>query len=189
MVSPPIEPPGPGRSPGPAERVFERFLWSSRLLALVAVCSALALSVAVFAFATADVVRAVLHAYRELRASGAALTEARLELLAKVVKIVDLYLVATFLVVFALGVYEIFIGRIDAAENSEVGRRLLRISDLDGLKDRLVKIVLLILAMLFLEQALSYRAATSLDLLLLGGGVLVTSAALYLTQVHPPERH
>jgi uncharacterized membrane protein YqhA len=86
------------------------------------------------------------------------------------------------MLIFAMGLYELFIGKLKAAENSEVAQRLLVIRDLDDLKDRLAKIVLLILAMLFLEQALRLDIGSSADLLYLAAGVLLIAAALYLTQ-------
>ena len=106
---------------------------------------------------------------------------------AHVVKIVDLYLVATFMIVFSLGLYELFVGRIDAAERSEVGRRLLVIRDLDDLKDRLAKIVMLILAMLFLEFALRLAPGSYLDLLYLALGTTLIAAALLFTQKRGPK--
>lgn len=164
------------------ERVFEGALWGSRWLALVPVALSLVVAVVVFVLASADVVRLVSKGAALLLAPDDVLSDARLALVAHVVKIVDLYLVATFMIVFSLGLYELFVGRIDAAERSEVGRRLLLIRDLDDLKDRLAKIVMLILAMLFLEFALRLAPGSYLDLLYLALGTTLIAAALLFTQ-------
>lgn len=169
------------------ERAFEGMLWGSRWLALVGVALSLVVSVVVFVLASADVGRLVLKGIELLAVSDAVLSDARLALVARVVKIVDLYLVATFMIVFSLGLYELFIGRIDAAERSEVGRRLLVIRDLDDLKDRLAKIVMLILAMLFLEFALRLAPGGYLDLLYLALGTTLIAAALSLTHKRGPN--
>ena len=105
----------------------------------------------------------------------------------KVVKVVDLYLVATFMLIFSMGLYELFIGKIDAAESSEVARRLLRVRDLDDLKDRLVKIVLLIITMLFLEHALLLQPRELLDLVYLGAGAALISISMFLTMKKSPS--
>jgi uncharacterized membrane protein YqhA len=164
------------------ERVFERGLWLSRALVLVAVIFALVVAVVMFLLATVDAIRVVRYVPAIVTASDAVMMDLRLEIVAKVVKVVDLYLIATFMLIFAMGLYELFIGKLKAAENSEVAQRLLVIRDLDDLKDRLAKIVLLILAMLFLEQALRLDIGSAADLLYLAAGVLLIAAALYLTQ-------
>lgn len=178
---------GDARQTPVLERIFEELLWGSRWLSLVAVALSLVVAVVVFALASADVFRLVAKGTGLLLASDEVLADARLSLVAHVVKIVDLYLVATFMIVFSLGLYELFVGRIDAAERSEVGRRLLVIRDLDDLKDRLAKIVMLILAMLFLEFALRLAPGSYLDLLYLALGTTLIAAALLFTQKRGPK--
>jgi uncharacterized membrane protein YqhA len=177
-----------------AERIFEWSIWNARFLALVPVVFALLVAIAVTIFATADVIRLVVYAFDLTAAEDPQLSSGRLLLVAKVVKIVDLYLVSTFMIIFSLGLYELFISRIDPAERSELAGRLLRIHDLDDLKDRLTKILLLILAMLYLEFALRLQPSTGLELLYLGFGTMLIALALFLTQkgkglktAHPPE--
>lgn len=68
--------------------------------------------------------------------------------------------------------------RDDAARTSAVER----VFDLDDLKDRLAKIVMLILAMLFLEFALRLAPGSDLDLLSLALGTTLIAAALLFTQ-------
>lgn len=173
----------PGSDHGaPADARLERILWSSRFLALIAVFFVLLVSVVMFVFVSVDVVRVIQYAWSVIFLPDREMGNVRLELVAKVVKIVDLYLVATFMLIFALGLYELFISKIEAAEKSEVARRLLLIHDLDDLKNRLVKIVMLILAMLFLEYALRLQPQTHLDLLWLALGSVFIAGALFLSQ-------
>ncbi len=167
---------------GNVERVFERGLWLSRMLVVVAVVSTLAVAILMFLLASVDVIRLMGYVPAIFTASDDAMTTLRLDIIAKVVKVVDLYLIATFMLIFSMGLYELFISKIEVALGSEVAKRLLVIRDLDDLKDRLAKIVLLILAMLFLEHALRLEIRTASDLLFLGGGVLLIAASLYLTQ-------
>jgi len=67
------------------------------------------------------------------------------------------------------------------AEGSEFASRLLLIRSLDDLKDRLAKVVLLILVVKFFEYALQLEIRTSLELLWLGLGVMLVAAALWLS--------
>jgi len=101
----------------------------------------------------------------------------------EVVEVVDGYLLATIMLIFALGLYELFVSRIEIAEGSEFASRLLLIRSLDDLKDRLTKVVLVILVVKFFEYALRLEFRTSLDLLWLALGIMLVSAALWLSHL------
>jgi uncharacterized membrane protein YqhA len=163
-----------------ATRVFERILWSSRLLALIPVVASIVVAIALFVFATVDVVGLCATAARGLAAGGDTMRQTRGALVSHVVRVLDIYLIAAFMLVFSLGMYELFIGKIEAAEASPVASRLCVIHDLDDLKERLGKLLVLILSVLFLEHGIELSAASYLDLLLLGLGIAVTSAALFV---------
>lgn len=98
-----------------------------------------------------------------------------------VVEIVDGYLMATVLFIFSLGLYELFISNIEAAETSEAGSNVLIIHDLDDLKSRLAKVILMILIVRFFENAIHMPFRNALDLLYLAGGIALIGLALYLS--------
>jgi len=58
-------------------------------------------------------------------------------------------LIAVVLLIFSFGIYELFISEIDDAENSEVGSKILAIHSLDELKDKLGKVVVMVLIVSF----------------------------------------
>lgn len=172
------------------EAFFERLLWGSRLLVLVAVLGGLVLSSGAFYLGTADVVYAVgyLADYADPSLSSEEREEVSADALTTIVKAVDEYLIAAILLVLSLGLYELFVGRIEAVERSEVAGRLLLIRSLDDLKGRLASLVLLVLAIEFFRHALELRYERVLDLLYLAVGTLLVSAALYLsTKTLPKE--
>lgn len=109
-----------------------------------------------------------------------------------VVEIVDGYLLGTVLLIFALGLYELFISRIDQAEKSETSSSVLIINSLDDLKTRLAKVILMILIVKYFEHAVSMEFATPMDLLYLAGGIALIGLALFLTHekvTHEKSRH
>jgi uncharacterized membrane protein YqhA len=170
------------------ERLFERFLWNFRLITLVAVIASLIVALVMFFIASADVVFLV----REVTHYTALPPEARgrlhLSIVAHVAEIVDGYLFATILVIFALGLYELFISRIDAIEASAIAERVLLIRNLDDLKERLAKVVFLILIVRYFQYALEASIANSLDLLYLAIGIALVAISLYLTkEKHAPK--
>src|SRR5688572_5235843 len=93
------------------ESLFERALWSSRFVVVVAVVASLVASLVLFAMATWDVVSLTQHAfgYVSLSLGDAERLQLRNSTVAHVVEVVDGYLLATFLLIFAFGLYELFI--------------------------------------------------------------------------------
>ncbi len=92
----------------------------------------------------------------------------------------DGYLIGAILIIFALGLYELFVSKLDAAERSEAAPRLLLIRSLDELKDRVASLILLVLAIEFFQRALALSYESALDLLYFAAGGLLVSVALYL---------
>lgn len=172
------------------EEAFEKLLWHSRLVVLVAVVASLIVSFCMFFVSTVDVIGLVEHMlhYAQTSPSSPERAELRSLIVAHVVEAVDGYLLATIMLIFALGLYELFVSRIDIAEGSEFAARLLLIRSLDDLKDRLAKVVLLILVVKFFEYALQLSFKTPLDLLLLAIGVLLVSTAVWLSHAGKPDK-
>ena len=171
------------------EQLFEKTLWNGRFVVVVAVVASMAAATAIFYMATVDVVYLVGHMLNYADPSLAA--EARKvihdETITHVVEVVDGYLLATFMLIFALGMYELFVSDIDEAHGTKTSSRILVIESLDDLKARLAKVILMILIVTLFEEALKMELTTSLDLLYLGGGIALVGLALFLT--HKSESH
>jgi uncharacterized membrane protein YqhA len=179
----------PPRAPGALERWFEGGLWHSRLVVLVAVLASLATALAVFYIATVDAWYLITHLadYASPELTSEARKEMRAGSIAHVVEVIDGYLLATVLLIFALGLYELFISPLDPARESRHFSRVLFIRNLDDLKSRLGKVVLMILIVKFFEHAIEMRFDTATDLLAFAGGIALVGLALYLSHAgeHP----
>ncbi|NOZ52469.1 MAG: YqhA family protein [Gammaproteobacteria bacterium] len=166
--------------------LFESFLWKSRFVVLFAVIASLLTSLAVFFIATVDAYYLVIHllGYASPALDAAERNVLRAETITHVVEIIDGYLLATVLLIFALGLYELFISRIDLAKDgaeANTASNVLIINSLDDLKARLAKVILMILIVRFFEHAISMKFHTPLDLLYLAAGIALIGLALYLT--------
>jgi uncharacterized membrane protein YqhA len=166
------------------ERFFEQMLWRSRLLVVVAVASAGLLAAGTLYVATVDVVlllgKLAQYASPVLGATGR--TALREEIVAGIVKAVDAYLIAAILLIFALGLYELFVNKIDPSASAAWRvPRLVQVANLDDLKDRIAKLVLLVLIIEFFQYSLRVKYTTPLDVLYLALGVLFIGGALYLS--------
>jgi len=106
----------------------------------------------------------------------------RTENTTQVVEAIDGYLLAAVMIIFAFGLYELFISKINRVGREDRGRVLV-IHSLDDLKHRLGQLVLLILVVKFFERGLAIAEdlKTGSDLLLFSGGIVLVAVALYLT--------
>lgn len=172
-----------------AEVLFEGALWRSRYIILCAVVASMAAGFGIFYMATVDVYYLVAHIIHYADPSMA--EEARKVLhdntITHIVEVVDGYLLATVMLIFSLGLYELFISDIDEAHGSKASSKILVIESLDDLKARLAKVILMILIVTLFEHALKMEMTAPLDLLYLGGSIALIGLALYLT--HAAEGH
>jgi uncharacterized membrane protein YqhA len=172
------------------EKWFEHALWNTRFVVLFAVIASLSTALVMFFMATVDAWILVTHIF-EYTSSDLGV-EARSVLRAStvthVVEIIDGYLLATVLLIFSLGLYELFISRIEPAEQSDAASSVLVIHSLDDLKSRLAKVILMILIVRYFEHAVSMKFETPLDLLLLAAGIALIGVALFLTSEHGKDK-
>jgi uncharacterized membrane protein YqhA len=158
------------------------FLWRSRLVVIVAVLASLVVSLVLFYITSVDVVY-IVGEVRHYADPGLTIAErGRLHgtIVAHAAAIFDGYLFAAILVIFALGLYELFVGKIHSADQSEAGVNVLLVRDLDDLKERLAKVVFLILVVRYFEYALELQIDTTVDLLYLAVGIGLIALAIFL---------
>ena len=161
------------------EWLFEGFLWNTRLIVLVAVLASLVVSLAVFFVTTVDVWYLVLELEHYAGLDQATRANVHDQTIKHVVQVIDGYLLATVLLIFSLGLYELFISRIDQADEA-ASSRILSIRNLDDLKNRLAKVILMILIVKFFDYAVGMKFKTPLDMLSFAGGIALIGLALYL---------
>ncbi len=166
------------------ERLFESILWNSRFLTLVAVIASLIGALAMFYVAATDVLDlfGTVRQYGGHALSAAEHHALRAKIVANVAQLVDGFLFALVLIIFALGIYELFIGRIEAAEGSQIAQRILVIHSLDDLKEKLAKVIFLILIVRYFEYALDTDIGTPRDLLSLAAGIVFIAIAIWFTK-------
>jgi uncharacterized membrane protein YqhA len=161
------------------EKYFEKLLWSSRLMVLAAVVSSLLLSLMLFVITAIDVGSLIVHASDYIGATADVKKALKIEIVSHTVGSIDGFLLATILLIFALGLYELFISDIDEAKGSGQSSKVLVINTLDDLKAKLAKVILMILVVTFFEVSLSMTFVGALDLVYFALGILMVSLALY----------
>ena len=105
-------------------------------------------------------------------------------MLAVFVSSVDVYLFAMVLIIFGMGVYELFISKIDPVETKLDSRpSWLRITSIDDLKSALGKVILMVLIVSVFEHSLSINYDQPIDLLYASVAVVLVALALYVTHL------
>lgn len=168
------------------EAAIERLLWNSRFVIVIAVVASTVVAIGALVMATFDSISVLgkIVSYLDPGLSGDARDTLRDTLITGMVKAIDGYLIAAILFIFGLGLYELFVNKIEAASSAQ----LLHIDSLDDLKDRLAKVVLLVLIVEFFQYALQLSFTSALDLLYLALGILLIGGAIYLTKEKPSPK-
>jgi len=146
--------------------MLRRLLSLSRYVVIAAVLGALAASLALFVYGLAETVVAIVEAIAKAEVSSKGAKALALEF----IEIVDLFLLGTVLLMIALGLYELFI---DA--DLELPDWL-QIRTFDDLKHKLIGVVIVVLAVLFLGHVVGWDGER--DLLRLGAAIALVIAAL-----------
>ena len=162
------------------EQFFEWVLWNARVIVVLAVISSLVASVAIFIITTIDIFHLTLQLFAYPGAGAEVRSGLHNHAIREVVQMIDGFLVATVLLIFAMGLYELFISRIDQADRS-TSSRILSVQSLDDLKSKLAKVIMMILVVKFFEAGSRMKFAGATELLAFGGGIALLGVALYFT--------
>lgn len=167
---------------GKIARKFECLLYHSRYLTIFAVIGSLISAFVLFIRGSAVVVRGLVEFINS--------TEKNLQgdyekLIEAFVSSVDIYLFAMVLIIFGMGIYELFINKIDPVEKKVDSRpSWLQISSIDELKSSLGKVILMVLIVSFFKHSLDIEYKDSTDLLLLALGILMLASSLFIANYH-----
>jgi len=177
---------GMDKEQGMIERAFEWLLWNSRFVVILAVLSSMVGMLLLFCLAAESMVHLAWQ-FIEMTFMGVPHPDFHVEAVGQIISSVDDFLLGTVLLIFAMGMYELFISKIDVAHGEENASNILMINSLDDLKDRLAKVVLMILVVTFFKNVLHVTFDNPLNVLYMGGGILMVSLALYFT--HKSGKH
>lgn len=143
--------------------MLKKLLEKSRYLVLIPVLVSLIASAAAFlwgAYITFEVLSHMLAAVGTPEAQHAII---------ELIPLMDAFLIATALLIFALGMFELFIGKLDFPE-------WLVIHDLHDLKAKLGSVIILVMAVAFLENLVHWK--DGFETLMFAGAIALVSGAL-----------
>jgi len=93
---------------------------------------------------------------------------------------VDLYLIGVVMLLFAFGLYELFISDIDAAKAHDgEANKILAIHSLDQLKDKISKVIVMVLVVGFFQKVGHTEYNGALDMLYFALSITAVAVGLY----------
>ena len=161
------------------ERLFESTLWNSRFIVILAVVFGLIGAVILFAVASIDIIVTAKYVGTTYL-SGAHPENFHQDVIGGIIGAVDLYLIGVVMLLFAFGLYELFISEIDVAKESKHDEtQLLAIHSLDQLKDKISKVIVMVLVVGFFQKVGYTQYSGALDMLYLALSITAVSVGLY----------
>jgi len=161
------------------ERIFENSLWSTRFMVIMAVIFGLVGAVILFIVASVDVFATasyVITTYLH-HAHPAHFHE---DVVGGIIGAVDLYLIGVVMLIFSFGLYELFISEIDVAK-SEEGKhsKILAIHSLDQLKDKISKVIVMVLVVGFFQKVGHTEYNGALEMLYFALSITAVAVGLF----------
>lgn len=160
------------------ENAFESTLWGTRFFVLFAVIFSMIGGIALFLVASADIWHVATMVFENYFGSVAIGDRFHKLIVTELIGAVDLYLIAIVLFIFGFGLYELFISQIDVAKKSAASK-ILEIHSLDELKDKLAKVIIMVLIVSFFKRAMNTSYNGALEMLALAGAILGLALAFY----------
>ena len=125
-------------------------------------------AVVLFIIASYDVGKVLLEVYKYFHS----------EVVGEIVGAIDLYLMALVLYIFSFGIYELFISEITQLKQSKQSK-VLEVHSLDELKDKLGKVIVMVLIVNFFQRVLHANFTTPLEMAYLAASILALCLGLY----------
>lgn len=160
------------------EKIFERILWSSRLITILPVIFGLIGAIICFVIASFDILNVMFATY-DYFVNGNKTIDMHSDAVGVIVGAIDLYLMALVLFIFSFGIYELFISEIEPMKNSEKHSKVLEVRDLDELKDKIGKVIIMVLIVNFFQRVLHSSFETPLEMTYLAMSILALCIGLY----------
>ena len=166
------------------EQITESLLWGVRFFTIVPVLFGLVSVINLFLMGSLEIIES-LKLYSEFQGSSSEFTT---KFMTYIIGAVDLYLIGIVLMIFSFGIYELFISKIDVGRaNQEV--RILEIHSLDELKEKILKVIVMVLVVRIFKQVAAMPIASYQDILFLAISIILIAGSSYLLHHSSSSKH
>lgn len=161
------------------EKIFEHSLWNSRFIILLAVIFGLTGAIILFVVASFDVYDTASYVLSTYMAHSHP-ENFHEDIVTGIIGAIDFYLIGVVMLLFSFGLYELFISDIDPAQDeSGEKNQILAIHSLDQLKDKISKVIVMVLVVGFFQKVSHTVYNGALDMLYLALSIAAVSIGLF----------
>ncbi len=160
------------------EKMFENVLWKTRFMIMLAVVFGLLGAFILFVVASVDILISLKETIGYYTGTSKP-DDFHALILSIIIGAVDLYLIGVVMLLFSFGLYELFISEIDVAKEQEGSNKILAIHSLDQLKDKISKVIIMVLVVGFFQRVLHTDFHGALDMLYFALSICALAVGLY----------
>jgi uncharacterized membrane protein YqhA len=131
------------------DKNFEKILWNLRYIVILSVVLSILSSITLFFIGSWDIINSIIYQNPLFNPN----INNNNDLLFNIISSIDLFLIGIVLLIFGFGVYELFINEIDFAKG-KFSDSTLKIKSLDQLKNKIIKVIIIVLIVKFFEKIL-----------------------------------
>ncbi len=158
------------------EKVLESFLRNSRFLILLPIISLVMLFFAI-------VILTVFKSFLILQKFD--INNISSAFLGDLISILDIILLGIIILIFSWWIYELFIDEFQIKKHQGSKAKLLIIHNIDELKEKVTKVIIIMLIISIFKQILSFEATNTLDILYLAISTLTLAIAAAAISFRP----
>ena len=128
------------------EQFVEKSLWNIRFIVILSVVFSILASITLFLLGSWEILQSIFYENPIFNANYS-----YNDLLFTIISSIDTFLIGIVLLIFGFGIYELFISEIDFAKD-KFAQSTLKINNLDQLKNKIIKVVIIVLIVKFLKR-------------------------------------
>ena len=170
---------------GTVERVFETLLWNSRYFIILGVLASIFAAILLVLSASLEAVHLAGSFFNFIFSTG--IEVPRNSIILQLVEMIDGFLMAGMMFIFGFGLYELFISPINISsknnpdEESIVKGKILNIKNIDELKSKLAKIIMMVLIVKLFYFIIDLKPTDITGALMYAGCIALIGLALFLS--------
>lgn len=164
---------------GKLEDSFERVLWSLRFIVILGVVFGALSAIILFIVGSMEIFNVLLDALFVVDAHLSHET-----ILIGLIGAIDFYLIGLVLLIFSFGIYELFISELDIARSCGGFTNILEVKNLDDLKNKILKVIIMVLIVTFFQRILEMEMLTSMDTLAMAISICLICIGVYYMGKH-----
>ena len=150
------------------KKILEKLIWNLRLFLIIPIFSLLMISIFLI-FISLKKVYLIIQTW---------IKWFNIELLWNIVSFMDLILLSLILIIFAWGIYELFIDKITTKDKNNTKAKHLLIKDIDELKESLWKVIVIMLIVNLFKILISFEIKSWEDIIAISISILFLALSI-----------